>query len=54
VTVRDGYRAHLLSWTENPSTGAAWRVRDAFSGIVESDGGLRLTAIWWDVVAAPR
>jgi hypothetical protein len=57
VTVRQGYRAHLLSWAENPSTNAAWRVREAFSGVVEGDasgGELRLTAIWWDVVAAPR
>jgi hypothetical protein len=31
-------------------------VRDAFTGVVEGGGSgeMRLTAIWWDVVAAPR
>jgi hypothetical protein len=56
MTVRETYAARRLAWAENPSTGAPWRVRDAFSGVVEDDGAgeLRLTAIWWDVVASPR
>jgi hypothetical protein len=56
VTMRDTYAARLLVWVENPSTGSAWRVRDAFTGVVEDGGSgeMRLTAIWWDVVAAPR
>jgi hypothetical protein len=56
VTMRDTYAARLLTWAENPSTGSPWRVRDAFTGVVEDGGSgeMRLTAIWWDVVAAPR
>jgi hypothetical protein len=56
VTMRDTYAARLLVWAENPSTGSPWRVRDAFTGVVEDGGSgeMRLTAIWWEVVAAPR
>jgi hypothetical protein len=56
VTMRDTYAARLLAWAENPSTGSPWRVRDAFTGVVEDGGSgeMRLTAIWWEVVAAPR
>jgi hypothetical protein len=54
VTIRDTYAARLLAWAENPSTGSPWRVRDAFTGVVEGGGSgeMRLTAIWWDV--SPR